>query len=62
VVEREEEEKLHGVKRPVYFISEVLSPSKQQYPHYQKLAYGVITTIRKLYCLGSPHSVLLKLN
>ncbi|KAK1620288.1 hypothetical protein QYE76_025805 [Lolium multiflorum] len=30
VVEREEEGKLHGVQRPVYFISEVLSPSKQR--------------------------------
>ncbi|KAK1694987.1 hypothetical protein QYE76_011684 [Lolium multiflorum] len=28
VVGREEEGKLHGVQRPVYFISEVLSPSK----------------------------------
>ncbi|KAK1613925.1 hypothetical protein QYE76_019442 [Lolium multiflorum] len=28
VVEPEEEGKLHGVQRPVYFISEVLSPSK----------------------------------
>ncbi|KAK1626612.1 hypothetical protein QYE76_000927 [Lolium multiflorum] len=36
VVEREEEGKLHGVQRPVYFISEVLSPSKQRFaakPH-----------------------------
>ncbi|KAK1694903.1 hypothetical protein QYE76_011600 [Lolium multiflorum] len=46
VVEREEEGKLHGVQRPVYFISEVISPSKQRYPHYQKLAYGVFTTAR----------------
>ncbi|KAK1626487.1 hypothetical protein QYE76_000802 [Lolium multiflorum] len=30
VVEREEEGKLHGVQRPVYFVSEVLSPSKQR--------------------------------
>ncbi|KAK1677120.1 hypothetical protein QYE76_037968 [Lolium multiflorum] len=30
VVEREEEGKLHGVQRPVYFISEVLSSSKQR--------------------------------
>ncbi|KAK1628620.1 hypothetical protein QYE76_002935 [Lolium multiflorum] len=48
VVEREEEGKLHGVQRPVYFVSEVLSPSKQRYPQYQKLAYGVFTTARKL--------------
>ncbi|KAK1605376.1 hypothetical protein QYE76_029049 [Lolium multiflorum] len=35
VVEREEEGKLHGVQRLVYFISEVPSPSKQRYPQYQ---------------------------
>ena len=29
VIEREEEGKIHGVQRPVYFLSEVLSPSKQ---------------------------------
>jgi hypothetical protein len=48
VVERGEEGKAHGVQRPVYFISEVLSPTKQRYPHYQKLAYSVFTTARKL--------------
>jgi hypothetical protein len=37
VVEKREEGKAHGVQRPVYFISEVLSPTKQRYPHYQKL-------------------------
>jgi dsDNA-binding SOS-regulon protein len=41
VVERSKEGKAHGVQRPVYFISEVLSPTKQRYPHYQKLAYTV---------------------
>jgi hypothetical protein len=44
VVERSEEGKAHGVQRPVYFLSEVLSPTKQRYPHYQKLAYSVFTT------------------
>jgi dsDNA-binding SOS-regulon protein len=44
VVERSEEGKAHGVQRPVYFISKVLSPTKQRYPHYQKLAYVVFTT------------------
>jgi hypothetical protein len=48
VVERSEEGKAHGVQRPVYFLSEVLSPTKQRYPHYQKLAYSVFTTARKL--------------
>jgi hypothetical protein len=48
VVERSEEGKAHGVQRPVYFLSEVLSPRKQRYPHYQKLAYIVFTTARKL--------------
>jgi hypothetical protein len=36
VVEQSEEGKAHGVQPPVYFLSEVLSPSKQHYPHYKK--------------------------
>ena len=36
-VEREEEGKAYKVQRPVYYISEVLTPSKQRYPHYQNL-------------------------
>jgi hypothetical protein len=39
VVEREEGGKT--VQRPVYYLSEVLSTSKQNYPHYQKMTYGV---------------------
>jgi hypothetical protein len=48
VVERAEEGKTHGVKRPVYYASEVLSPTKQRYPHYQKLAYAIYMTGKKL--------------
>jgi hypothetical protein len=48
VVEQSEEGKAHGVHRLVYFLSEVLSLSKQCYPNYQKLAYSVFTTARKL--------------
>jgi hypothetical protein len=44
VAERSEEGKAHGVHRLVYFLSKVLSPTKQRYPHYQKLAYSVFTT------------------
>jgi len=48
VVERAEENKVHGVQRPVYYLSEVLTPTKQRYPHYQKLAYDVFMTARRL--------------
>jgi hypothetical protein len=34
VVKRAEEGKEHGVQRPIYYLSEVLSPTKQRYPHY----------------------------
>src|SRR6185369_14750149 len=46
VVEREEEGK--SVQRPVYYLSEVISTSKQNYPHYQKMTYGVYLAVKKL--------------
>jgi hypothetical protein len=46
VVEREEGGKT--VQRPVYYLSEVLSNSKQNYPHYQKMTYGVYMAAKKL--------------
>jgi hypothetical protein len=58
VVERSEEGKAHGVQRPVYFLSEVLSPTKQRYPHYQKLAYSVFTTARKLRQYFTVHPII----
>jgi hypothetical protein len=48
VVEQSKEGKAHGIQQPMYFLSKVLSPSKQRYPHYQKLAYSVFMTARKL--------------
>ena len=48
VVERKEEAQVQAVQRPVYYVSEVLTDSKQRYPHYQKLAYGVFLAARKL--------------
>jgi hypothetical protein len=48
VVEHKEEAQEYGVQRPVYYVSEVLTESKQRYPHYQKLAYGVFLASRKL--------------
>jgi ribonuclease HI len=58
VVKRSEEGKAHGVQRPVYFISEVLSPTRQRYPHYQKLAYSVFTTARKLRQYFAVHPII----
>jgi hypothetical protein len=48
VVERQEEGKAQLVQCPVYYLSEVLSLSKQNYPHYQKLVYGVYMAAKKL--------------
>ena len=48
VVERAEEGKEYPVQRPVYYISEVLTESKQRYPQWQKLVYGVFLASRKL--------------
>lgn len=45
VVEREEGK---TVQRPVYYLSEVISLSKQNYPHYQKMTYGVFMAAKKL--------------
>jgi hypothetical protein len=36
------------VQRPVYYLSEVLTLSKQNYPHYQKVSYGVYMAAKKL--------------
>src|SRR3954471_2711151 len=48
VVERTEEGKERPVQRPVYYISEVLTESRQQYPQYQKLVYAVFRAQRRL--------------
>jgi diketogulonate reductase-like aldo/keto reductase len=43
-----EEGKELPVQRLVYYLSEVLTLSKQNYPHYQKVAYDVYMAARKL--------------
>jgi ribonuclease HI len=48
MVERTKEGKELPVQCPVYYLSEVLTLSKQNYPHYQKVAYGVYMAARKL--------------
>jgi ribonuclease HI len=58
VVERAEDGKEHGVQRPVYYLSEVLSPTKQRYPHYQKLAYAIYMMGKKLPHYFECHSII----
>ena len=48
VVERPEEGRERPVQHPVYYLSEVLTESKQRYPQYQKLAYAVFRATRRL--------------
>ena len=57
VVERREEGHGQSIQRPVYYLSEVLSTSKQRYPHYQKLAYAVFMSSRKLTHYFSEHPI-----
>jgi hypothetical protein len=48
VVVRQEDGHAYPVRRPVYFVSEVLSESKERYQPVQKLLYAVLITSRKL--------------
>ena len=58
VVERAEEGHAYPVQHPVYFISEVLCPSKKKYPQVQKLLYAVLLTARKLRHYFDDHKVI----
>src|SRR3954469_1199710 len=55
VVERKEEDKL--VQRTVYYLSEVLTVSKQNYSHYQKMSYGVYMAAKKLKHYFQEHEI-----
>jgi hypothetical protein len=48
MVERTEEGKELPVQHLVYYLSEVLTLSKQNYLHYQKVTYDVYMVARKL--------------
>jgi hypothetical protein len=53
-----EEGHIYPVQHPVYFISEVLGPSKMKYPQVQKLLYAVLLTARKLRHYFDDHKVI----
>jgi hypothetical protein len=56
-VERKEEAQEYSVQKLVYYVSEVLTESKQRYPHYHKLAYGVFIASRKLWHYFYDHKI-----
>src|SRR4051812_6737039 len=58
VVERPEKDKAQSIQRPVYYFSEVLSASKQNYPHYQKMCYGVYMASKKLRPYFQAHPIM----
>jgi hypothetical protein len=58
VVKLAEEGHAYPVQHPVYFISEVLGPSKIRYPQVQKLLYAVLLTARKLQHYFDDHKVI----
>jgi hypothetical protein len=58
VVERAKEGHAYLVQHLVYFISEVLGPSKIRYPQVQKLLYTVLLTARKLRHYFDDHKVI----
>jgi hypothetical protein len=59
VVEHSEIGKVHGVRRPVYYLTKVLTPAKQRYHHHQKLAYAVWRTKRKLRHYFAEHPIII---
>jgi hypothetical protein len=58
VVKRAEEGHAYPVQHPIYFISEVLGPSKKKYPQVQKLLYAVLLTAHKLRHYFDNHKVI----
>ena len=57
VVEWPEEGKERPIQRPVYYLSEVLTESKQRYPQYQKLVYTIFRVTRRLPHYFQEHSI-----
>jgi hypothetical protein len=58
LVECVDDGKERGLQTLVYYLSEVLSPTKQRYPHYQKLVYAIYMIEKKLSHYFECHSII----
>jgi hypothetical protein len=56
-IEREVEGRVYKVQQPIYYICEVLSDSKIQYSHVQKLLYALLITSRKIHHYFESHKI-----
>jgi hypothetical protein len=54
----EKEEGSKVIQRPVYFVSEALSGAKLNYPEIEKIAYAVLTSLRKLKHYFQAHEIM----
>ncbi|XP_073363059.1 uncharacterized protein [Aegilops tauschii subsp. strangulata] len=57
VVKRPEAGRAQPVQRHVYYLSEVLSASKQNYPHYQKMCCSMYFTAKMLKQYFEEHTI-----
>ncbi|XP_073363079.1 uncharacterized protein [Aegilops tauschii subsp. strangulata] len=58
VIKRPEAGKAQPVQRLVYYLSEVMSASKLNYPHYQKMCYGMYFAAKKLKRYFQEHTIM----
>jgi hypothetical protein len=58
LVEWVEEGRAYLVQHPVYFISQVIGPSKIRYPQVQKLLYALLLTALELRHYFDDHKVI----
>ena len=47
-----------GLQRPIYFISRAFQGAEERYPRIEKLAFGLVTVVRKLKPYFQAHTII----